>query len=71
MLAAHIHQFGAPATLKIENLSQPTLEAEEILVQVLATGTNPSDVKNVAGKISCDLSPQFNLSLVYLPTGAA
>ena len=42
---------GSLANLKIEELPMPALKAGEVLVQVVAAAINPSDVKNVLGKM--------------------
>jgi NADPH:quinone reductase len=42
---------GSLANLKVEELPMPALKAGEVLVQVVAAAINPSDVKNVLGKM--------------------
>jgi NADPH:quinone reductase len=42
---------GSLANLKIEELPMPAPKAGEVLVQVVAAAINPSDVKNVLGKM--------------------
>src|SRR5271156_717779 len=43
---------GSLANLKVEELPTPTPKAGEVLVQVVVAAINPSDVKNVLGKMS-------------------
>jgi NADPH:quinone reductase len=51
MKAIVIHQFGDPSVLKLEDVSQPTLEAGEIAIKVRAVTVNQTlDVALRAGK---------------------
>jgi len=43
MKAVRIHAFGGPEVLQLENIARPTPAADEILVQVHASGVNPVD----------------------------
>ncbi len=52
MRTLRFDQFGPPSVLKVVELPQPTPSAQEALVEVRAAAINPSDVKNVAGKMS-------------------
>lgn len=58
MKAVRILQFGDPADLQIQQLSTPELNADEVLVQIHAAGINPSDVKNVAGRMEGTTLPR-------------
>jgi NADPH:quinone reductase len=49
MKALQFAMYGPPAVLAIKNLPVPGLKAGEVLVQVHASGINPSDVKLVSG----------------------
>src|SRR5258708_4741654 len=51
MKAIVIHQFGDPSVLNLEDVSQPTLEAGEIVIKVRAVTVNQTlDVALRAGK---------------------
>src|SRR6266849_7809168 len=49
---------GSLANLKVEELPMPARKAGEVLVQVVAAAINPSDVKNVLGKMSQTTLPR-------------
>jgi NADPH:quinone reductase len=50
MRAAWFESFGtAEAVLRVGELEQPTVEAQQVLVRLYASGINPSDVKKRAG----------------------
>ena len=49
MKAIRFDRYGQPSVLKFEELPKPRLQQDEVLVQVHASGINPSDVKNVSG----------------------
>lgn len=50
MHAAWFESFGtAEAVLRVGDLEQPTVEAQQVLVRLYASGINPSDVKKRAG----------------------
>jgi NADPH:quinone reductase len=49
MQALRFSKYGPPSVLTLAELSIPQPGAAEVLVQVHASGVNPSDVKNVAG----------------------
>lgn len=51
MRALKFYQTGSLGDLRIEEVPQPTLESGELLVQVKAAAVNPSDIKNVQGKM--------------------
>jgi NADPH:quinone reductase-like Zn-dependent oxidoreductase len=51
MRALRFHQTGSLDNLSIEEISVPVPAAGEVLVQVKAAAINPSDVKNVLGKM--------------------
>jgi NADPH:quinone reductase-like Zn-dependent oxidoreductase len=50
MKAVHIHHFGGPEVLRVEDLPVPKPTGSEILVKVLAAGLNPVDYKIREGK---------------------
>ncbi|BAV06627.1 NADPH:quinone reductase [Filimonas lacunae] len=50
MKAIVLHQPGSIAALQIQEVAKPTLQPEEVLVQVKAISINPVDVKSRAGK---------------------
>lgn len=51
MRALYFRQTGALSNLKVEELGSPRIGAGEALVQVRAAAINPSDPKNVLGKM--------------------
>jgi NADPH:quinone reductase len=51
MRALKFHQVGSLDDLRVEELPPPTPAAGEVLVQVKAAAINPSDIKNVQGKM--------------------
>ncbi len=52
MRTLRFHEFGTPEVLQIQDISRPTIQADEVLIEVYAAGLNPSDVKNVQGAMS-------------------
>ncbi len=58
MLAVRINSFGPPSELQIQDVPQPGLGLNEVLVEVLAAGINPSDVKNIAGNMQHTTLPR-------------
>jgi NADPH:quinone reductase-like Zn-dependent oxidoreductase len=59
MRALLIRQFGDPKLLKIEDVPTPAPGDGEALVQIQAAGINPSDVKNVEGKMHGTTLPRI------------
>src|SRR5271170_3954913 len=59
MRAVVIHQFGDPKLLKLEEVPTPEPRSDEVLVAVKAASINPSDVKNVAGKMHGTTLPRI------------
>lgn len=49
MKALQFDAYGTPSVLMLKNLPIPELKSGEVLVQVQASGINPSDVKIVSG----------------------
>ncbi|CAH1651428.1 MULTISPECIES: NADPH:quinone reductase [unclassified Chelatococcus] len=49
MRAAFFDSFGPPDVLMIDDIDQPELRPGEVLMRVVASGINPSDVKRRAG----------------------
>ena len=43
MKAVRIHAFGGPEVLQLEEVARPVPAADEILIQVYASGVNPAD----------------------------
>jgi NADPH2:quinone reductase len=59
MRALRFHRFGAlSSVLRIEEIPTPIAKNEELLVQVIASAINPSDVKNVGGAFSQTTLPR-------------
>jgi NADPH2:quinone reductase len=59
MKAVRFRQFGTPSSLLIEDVPKPEPGPGEALVQVMAAGINPADVKNVAGHFSATTLPRI------------
>ncbi|HXW15773.1 MAG TPA: zinc-binding alcohol dehydrogenase family protein [Terriglobia bacterium] len=55
MKALRFHQFGNSSVLHIEDVPRPTLQDGEVLVQIMASSINPSDVGTVAGRFHSQL----------------
>ncbi|MBV8330461.1 MAG: zinc-binding alcohol dehydrogenase family protein [Verrucomicrobia bacterium] len=51
MRVLKFHQTGSLDDLRVEDASLPTPDSGEVLVQVKAAAINPSDIKNVQGKM--------------------
>ncbi len=49
MRGLRFETYGPPSVLSIQDLPLPVLEEGEVLVEVKASGINPSDVGTVAG----------------------
>jgi NADPH2:quinone reductase len=58
MRALRFHQVGTLDNLRIEEVPVPTPAPGEVLVQVKAAAVNPSDVKNVQGKMHTTTVPR-------------
>jgi len=59
MRALRFHKTGSLDDLQLEEVSTPSLAAGEVLVQVKAAAINPSDVKNVQGKMHQTTVPRI------------
>ena len=59
MRALRFHKTGSLDDLPVEEVSMPRPAAGEVLVQVRAAAINPSDVKNVQGKMSETTVPRI------------
>ena len=57
MKAVVVHQFGDPSQLKLEEVPTPEPGNGEVLVAINGAAINPSDVKNVSGKMHGTLLP--------------
>jgi NADPH:quinone reductase len=51
MRALQFDQFGSVSVLSARNVPMPVPTAGEVLVRISASSINPSDVKNVEGKL--------------------
>jgi NADPH2:quinone reductase len=52
MKALRFNQTGSLSELRVTSMAQPVPRHGEVLVTVQAAAINPSDVKNVLGKMS-------------------
>lgn len=59
MRALRFHKTGSLDDLRLEEISTPSLAAGEVLVRVRAAAINPSDVKNVQGKMHQTTVPRI------------
>jgi NADPH:quinone reductase-like Zn-dependent oxidoreductase len=58
MKALRFDQFGDLSALRVEEIPTPSPGAGEVLVRVRAASINPSDVKNVLGKLKATVLPR-------------
>src|SRR5579863_9966741 len=58
MRALRFHRFGDLSELKIEELPDPHRQSAEVVVKIKAASLNPSDVKNVQGKMEGTTLPR-------------
>jgi NADPH:quinone reductase len=58
MRGLYFRQTGSLTNLTVEELPMPTPRTGEVLVKVMAAAINPSDVKNVLGKMSQTTPPR-------------
>jgi NADPH:quinone reductase len=58
MKALRFSEFGPPSALRIEEVAIPEPGEGEVLVHVKATGINPSDIGNVAGRFKNTTLPR-------------
>lgn len=58
MKALRFNQHGDPGVLAVEELPSPRASANEAVVRVFAASINPSDVKNVEGRMSQTTLPR-------------
>jgi NADPH2:quinone reductase len=69
MRAIAIEQFGGPETLKLTTLPDPTPQAGEVLVRVVAAGVNPIDWKIRDGFLAKLMPHRFPLVLGWDAAG--
>ncbi len=55
MTAWRFDRYGGPEVLSLQELPMPVPGSGEVLIQLVASGVNPSDVKNVAGHFKTPL----------------
>jgi NADPH2:quinone reductase len=58
MKALRFNQTGSLSELRVTSMAQPVPRHGEVLVKVQAAAINPSDVKNVMGKMSQTTCPR-------------
>jgi NADPH2:quinone reductase len=59
MRAVVIHEFGELKQLKVEEVPTPEPRAGEVLIAIKGASINPSDVKNVQGKMHGTVLPRI------------
>jgi NADPH:quinone reductase-like Zn-dependent oxidoreductase len=73
MLAARIHEFGGPETLRLEEAPTPEPNAGEVRIRVHASAVNPADYKmrgGMMGKLPLPLTLGLDFSGVVEAVGA-
>jgi NADPH:quinone reductase len=55
MKALRFERFGPPSVLSVQSVDVPVPADGEVLVEVRASGVNPSDLKDVAGRFNASL----------------
>jgi 2-desacetyl-2-hydroxyethyl bacteriochlorophyllide A dehydrogenase len=76
MKAVVAHEYGAPEVLKIEEVSRPEPNEDEVLLRVIASGVNPADPLTLSGKYAREfgthlpLIPGYEIAGVVEKTGA-
>ncbi len=77
MKAIRIHEFGGPEVLKYEEVPQPQISDDEVLIKVYASSVNPIDWKIREGKskerfpVNLPLTIGWDVSGVVEKTGCA
>ena len=59
MKALQFKETGSLEQLKLQDLPKPDLKSGDVLVEVKASAINPSDIKNVLGKMSHTTTPRI------------
>lgn len=59
MQALQLSATGSLAALQVRQLPKPVAQAGEVLIEVRATGVNPSDIKNVQGLFPYTTTPRI------------
>jgi NADPH2:quinone reductase len=57
--ALRFREFGDPGVLSVDDMPDPVATGEETVVRVEAASVNPSDLKNVAGKMDWTVLPRI------------
>ncbi len=52
MKASVIHRYGSPEVLQYEDMEQPQVKSNQLLVKIHATSVNPVDWKTRQGALS-------------------
>src|ERR1700756_865363 len=58
MQALRIHEFGSFEKLRVESLPDPRPDGGDVVVRVRAASLNPSDAKNVLGRMEGTTLPR-------------
>lgn len=59
MMTAHVHSYGGPENIKIEQTGFPALEPNKMLIEVRAADVNPMDIKLEEGMFAGSQPMQF------------
>lgn len=72
MKAIVVHEFGGPEKLRFEEMPKPSINAEDVLIKVMASGVNPVDWKVRKGymKHSLPFIPGWDVSGVIEEVGS-
>jgi NADPH:quinone reductase-like Zn-dependent oxidoreductase len=63
MKSIRIHSYGDSSQMKMEEVSQPNIDGDQVLVKVLAAGVNPIDWKIRAGWMKEFMPQSFPLTI--------
>jgi NADPH:quinone reductase len=57
--AIYIQQHGSPTDLKVSEVLKPSINSNEVLVKIAASGINPSDIVSVEGRFTGSVLPRI------------
>ena len=59
MKAIYIQQHGAVADLRISEVPRPSINGDQVLVRIEASGINPSDIVSIEGRFAGSVLPRI------------